>query len=255
MLELSRPIVFFDLETTGTNPAEDRIVQIACVKLHPNGKKETGCILVNPERTIPKEASDVHGITDAVVANAPVFRSVARDIALWLGDCDLGGYNILNFDIPLLLAEFQRCGITADMESTAIVDALKVYFKYEPRDLSSALKYYTGEDMQNAHDALADVLATIKVVEGQLHKYGDLPKDPQGYFNSSKDPDSVDLSGKLKWKEGNIVMTFGKHKNIPIHKVDRSYWTWAKSKSVFDPVAMKYVEATIRGEVFTKENS
>ena len=174
-LNLNKPICFFDLETTGTNPGKDRIVEIAVLKLDINNQKKEMVWRVNPECPIPDEASSVHGITDEMVKDQPIFKQISKEIYNFIEGCDLGGYNIDKFDLPLLVEEFIRSGIdVSSFVKVKTVDVQTIFFKKEPRDLSSALKFYCNKDHGNAHTALDDTIATYEVLLSQLDKYDDL---------------------------------------------------------------------------------
>ena len=213
-LELTRPIVFFDIESTGLDPQKDRIVELAAVKIFPDGTREQKCKRFNPMMPIPKEATAVHGITDADVLNEPPFYKVARGkngIAAFFKDSDLGGFNIVYFDIPLLKKELERAGEELDLSHVAVVDAMTIFKTREPRTLEAAVQFYCGRAHTNAHAALDDVQATVEVLFGQLEKYGDLPRTPEEIDLSVRHPDAVDRLGKLKWVDGEVAVGFGKH--------------------------------------------
>lgn len=208
-----KPVCFFDLETTGTNTTTDRIVQIAAIKceLGVDGG-ERKCVLVNPGIPIPKEASDVHGITDEMVKDAPKFSQFAKHLHAYFDGCDLGGFNIKRFDVPLLAEEFERCGLSWPAPGVKCFDAYHVFASKEERTLTNALQFYCGRKHDQAHDALADVLATIDVMTGQMDRYDDL-KTAEGYAAFCNDPNAVDLAGKLvRDEQGEVVYAFGKDK-------------------------------------------
>jgi len=253
-LKLKRPLVFFDLETTGAKVDEDRIVQIAAVKVYPEGHRDSELgdtseinLLINPERPIPPEVIEIHGITDAMVKDAPTFKQAAADVASFFKNCDLAGYNVARFDIPLLINEFDRAGYAMRLDFQ-IVDAMKIYFHYEPRDLASAVKYYTGEEFEDHHDALADVKATMAVLEGQFRKYDDLPEDPEGLWAHVRDPDAVDFAGKLKWEGDRVVLTFGKNKGTSLQQLDTSYLSWMLKNKVIGPDCEHLIIGALRGD-------
>ncbi|NDK17699.1 MAG: 3'-5' exonuclease, partial [Zetaproteobacteria bacterium] len=173
-LNLSKPIVFFDLETTGINITKDRIVEIAILKILPNGNKESKTWLVNPEMEIPKEASDIHGITNERVVTEPTFKELAPQISEMIKGCDLAGFNSSRFDIPLLAEELLRVGYDFDMKNRAAVDVQVIFHKKEQRTLSAAYQFYCNSDLKDAHSAMADTTATYEVLKAQLDKYDDL---------------------------------------------------------------------------------
>ncbi|MCO5061020.1 MAG: exonuclease domain-containing protein [Kiritimatiellae bacterium] len=210
-VQTDRPIAFFDIESTGINIYEDRIIDLAIVLVHPDGRREEHTYRVNPGRPIPVEASRVHGIYDDDVKDCPTFDAVARNVAAVLENADLGGYNIARFDVPLLEREMERAGVPFSGSGRRIVDAQRIFHRREPRDLTAALKFYTGKAHDGAHGALADVLATLDVLEGQYKRYEDLPRpigDLHEYCNP-KDPTWVDSTGRLKWVNGEVTINFG----------------------------------------------
>lgn len=227
-MNLTRPLVFFDLETTSADPATARIVQMAFIKQRPNGIVSEWQSLVNPGCPIPPEATEVHGITDLDVLAAPAFANIATLIKAALEGCDLGGFNVRRYDIPLLQAEFARVGVEFSMKGRAIVDAMALFHRKEPRDLSAAVKFYCGEEMKDAHDAMADVKATMRVLDAQLGRYADLPADVAGLHEVGAG-DAVDLEGKFRWEKGEPVLTFGKNKGRALKWLaanDASFLRW-----------------------------
>lgn len=227
-MNLTRPIVFFDLETTGPDPSTARIVQIACVKRRPDGTSTEWQSLVNPGCPIPLEAAEIHGITDDMVKDAPSFMKLSGGLMGALEGCDLGGFNVRRYDIPLLQAEFARVGVSFSMEGRAVVDAMALFYKKEPRDLSAAVKFYCGKEMENAHNAMADVRATMEVLASQLSRYADLPADVAGLHDIGAG-DAVDLEGKFSWKDGEATLTFGKNKGRSLRWLaanDASFLRW-----------------------------
>jgi DNA polymerase-3 subunit epsilon len=235
-LQLLRPLAFFDLETTGTRVGKDRIVQIGIVRLEPGGKRTSWQQLVNPGIPIPAEATAVHGITDLDVAMAPTLDAVADEILQQLEGCDLGGFNLLRFDVPLLAEELLRVGREWDNTPLRIVDVQRIFHKKEPRDLSAALKFFCGREHAGAHDALADVEATADVLLAQLERYSDLPTDVAGLGEFSGDRQRApDAAGKLMFDErGAIGLTFGKYKGWTLENIGRndpSYMQWLMTKA------------------------
>ena len=211
-LRLKRPLVFFDLEATGISTVADRIVQISVARYAPDVETDVRTRLINPEMPIPPESIEIHGITDADVADKPTFRQIAKSFFDYLDGCDLAGFNIIQFDIPLLIAEFARSGLAFSMAGRQVIDCYQIFRRMEPRTLEAALRFYCNEEHANAHDSEADVLATIKVLEGQLHKYPDLPKDVD-QLNERFNPHQgkyIDWEGKLRWEKGEAVLGFGK---------------------------------------------
>lgn len=246
---LDKDLIFFDLEATGLNVMRDRIIQIALIKYPKDGSDPIELeMLINPSMIISEEAMGVHGITPADVANKPTFPQVAQKLFDFIGDADLAGYNSNRFDIPMLMEEFDRAGLFFDVSKRRLVDAARIFYKMEPRTLSAAVKFYTGEKMENAHDALADVRATIEVFKGQLKKYegqdyvdGDgnvtekaVRNDMQAIHDFTNDLRHVDVTQRLKYDHnGVIVFNFGKYQNKPVAEVlykDRNYYNWIMNK-------------------------
>jgi DNA polymerase-3 subunit epsilon len=213
-LNLTKPIAVFDIEATGINPRTDRIVELAVVKVQPDGTRSTRTSRVNPGIPIPAGATKIHGISDEDVAECPTFSDIAAETDDLLQNCDLCGYNITRFDIPMLTEEFIRAGVKFSMEGRRILDVQRIYHRREPRDLAAALSFYCGEMHLDAHGAEPDALATLRVLEGQLQKYPDLPRDLDALddYCNPRDPDWVDRIGRLKWVDRNIVLNFGKKK-------------------------------------------
>ncbi len=207
-----KPIAFFDIEATGINFRTDRIIELAIIKLLPGGERENHHFLFNPERSIPADSIAIHGITDDDVKDCPTFSEVAPHIRDLLEGCDLGGYNVIHYDIPLLEAEFERVAVPFETENRRIVDAQKIFHKREPRDLTAALKFYCDDEHTGAHGAMDDVDATVRVLEGQFEKYPDLPRDiePLAEFCDQRDPSWVDRKGRFKWSNGEVIINFGK---------------------------------------------
>jgi DNA polymerase-3 subunit epsilon len=216
-LKISRPIVFFDLEATGTNPQIDRIVEICIAKLMPGGESEVKTRRVNPGIPIPAETTQIHGLSDKDVANEPSFSAIAASLNLYLENCDIAGYNIIRFDIPLLCNEFKRAGYNFSMEGRKIIDAQVIFHKMEPRTLSAAYSFFCGKNLEDAHSAKADVLATVAVLDAELEKYPILPRDIDELhdFCNPSDPKWIDSTGKFKWNDNNeAVIAFGKNKGM-----------------------------------------
>ena len=222
-LVLTRPLVVFDIESTGTNRRTDRIIDLALIRLLPDGRQEEHVFRVNPGVPIPAEATAVHGITDEDVKNHPSFKEVAPRLAELLQDCDLAGFNVVGFDIPMLEEEFQRAGVPFNMLGRRVIDAQRVFHRKVPRDLTAAVAYYTGGDHPGAHGAMADTQATLRVLEAQLERYPDLPREVDGLdaFCRPREPGWADREGKLKWVEGQLVLNFGKHQGRLLREMAR----------------------------------
>ena len=229
-LNLTRPICFFDLETTGTNVAKDRIVEIAILKVFPNGNKESKTWLVNPEMPIPEEVVAIHGINNEKVANEPTFKQLSKEIHKMIRDSDLGGYNSDRFDIPLLAEEMLRSEIDFDMKNTVSVDVQTIFHKMEKRTLEAAYKFYCNKDLIDAHSAEADTLATYEVLLAQLGRYSDLENNIKKLSEFTTRKQAVDFAGFIVLdKEGEEVFSFGKHKGKRVHDVlekEPGYFGW-----------------------------
>lgn len=230
-LLLERPLVFFDLETTGTDVATDRIVEISLLKVYPNNTPNQQLHrYVNPGVPIPPEATAVHGITNEQVANAPTWQTVALEVAGFIEGCDLGGYNCAKFDIPLLAEEFLRVNVPVDLRSRRVVDVQVIFHKKEQRTLSAAYQFYCNKTLTDAHTAAADTQATYEVLLGQLDRYPDLPTDVNGLEKFTKYNNNVDFAGRMVYNEaGEEVINFGKYKGqkaVDILKRDPGYFNW-----------------------------
>ncbi len=230
-LNLKNPLVFFDLETTGTNINSDRIVEICYLKVYPNGNEEAKTMRINPEMHIPEQASAVHGIYDEDVADCPTFKDVARRIAADIEGCDLAGFNSNRFDIPVLAEEFLRAGVDVDLMKHKFVDVQVIYHKLEQRTLSAAYKFYCEKNLEDAHTAEADTRATYEVLKAQLDRYPDvLENDIKFLSEYSSFSKNVDFAGRIVYDDNGIeVFNFGKYKGIPVVEVlqrDPGYYSW-----------------------------
>jgi DNA polymerase-3 subunit epsilon len=222
-VKLDRPLVFFDIESTGTSPKADRIVEIALIRMRPGCARDARAFRVNPGMPIPPEVSAIHGIGDADVKGCPPFRGIAGELLALFGDADIAGFNILRFDLPMLVEEFLRCDIEFDIENRRIIDVQRIFHRREPRDLSAALAFYCSEFHLGAHGAMADADATLRVLEGQFERYPDLPADMDRLheYCNQRDPSWVDRAGKLRWSSGKIVINFGKLKGVALEDLIR----------------------------------
>jgi DNA polymerase-3 subunit epsilon len=248
-LDLDRDLIFFDIEATGLNVIRDRIVQIALVKYPKDGSEPSELSqLINPGIPISEEAMRVHGITPRDVANKPTFVQVAQELYDFIGEADLAGYNSNRFDVPMLLEEFDRAGFDFDLSKRRLVDVQRIFYKMEPRTLRAALKFYTGAEMENAHDAMGDVRATIEVFKGQLDYYRDqdhvdedgnvtprpLSSGVKAIHDFCNDLRFLDATQRLKLNEDNeVVFAFGKHLGKPAKQVLReepNYFSWILNK-------------------------
>ncbi len=240
----SRPIVFFDLETTGVNTTRDRIVQIGAIKLLADGTEEVKNVLINPTILIPEEATMVHGISNDDVKDQPKFSQIAKSFSTWLGGCDLAGYNSDNFDVPMLIEEFNRVGITFPGEGTSFIDVLKMERIVNSHTLENTYKRYAGEELKDAHDALADVRATLLIFQKQLENNAEIPKEAAEIDAFCQgDNKRVDFAGKLYKKNGEIYWRFGKHKGkLVTETVDYAKWVLS---SDFPSETKKQIELII----------
>jgi DNA polymerase-3 subunit epsilon len=229
-LELTKPLAFFDLETTGLNIASDRIVEISIIKLMPNGDKEIKTKLINPTIPISKESEGIHGITDNKVKDKATFKEVASELNDFIKGCDLAGYNSNRFDIPLIAEEFLRAGIDFDVKSRNLIDVQNIFHKMEQRTLVAAYKFYCSKDLTEAHSAEADTTATYEILEAQIAKYADLKGDTDFLSEFSQMTKNVDLLGRFVYNEDNIaVFNFGKHKGKAVAEVlkkEPGYFSW-----------------------------
>jgi DNA polymerase-3 subunit epsilon len=256
-LVLTRPIIFFDVETTGLDPQNDRIVELGAVKIWPDGRREEKRRRFNPLVPIPKEATAIHGITDEDVKNELPFSRYAKGeegIAAFFAGSDLAGFNLVKFDVPILKAELERAGEKLDLSNVYVVDAYRIYASREPRNLTAALKFYCDKDHDEAHSALGDVKATISVLEAQLMRYSDLPSTPCKLDQSFRPPDSVDRQGKLKWVDGEVTVAFGRNKGRTLRylaREDPDYLRWVIDNDVI-PEAVNLLRDALVGH-FTKQ--
>jgi DNA polymerase-3 subunit epsilon len=236
-LVLQKPLVILDLETTGTDPQTARIVEIGILKILPNGRQKERHYRLNPGVPIPFEATAVHGITDADVANEPRFEELAADLRAFLDGCDLCGFNIKRFDLRVLYLEFNRISQPLTLEGRAIVDAMEIFHSREPRDLPAAVRFYCGREHEHAHTASADVLATAEVLDAMLGRYTDLPRTVTNLDQHLKNPNAVDSSGNFIRVEGEVRFAFGKYRGQPLDAVARmkpDYLHWMLTQSFFD---------------------
>lgn len=229
-LNLKRPIVFLDLETTGINIPTDRIVEISFLKVKPNGEEQWLTSLINPEMPIPPKATAIHGITDDDVADAPKFRELAKSLAAFMEGSDLAGYNAIKFDIPVLAEEFLRTDIDFNIRKRKYVDVQVIFYKKEQRTLSAALRFYCNKELENAHSAKSDTSATYEVLKAQLDRYEDLENDIEKLAAYSSFNNNVDFAGRIILDENGVeIFNFGKHKGKPVETVfkeEPSYYAW-----------------------------
>jgi DNA polymerase-3 subunit epsilon len=230
-LNLKRPIIFFDLETTGVDPAKDRIVEVSMIKVMPDGTEETKTRRLNPEMHIPEGASAIHHIYDDDVKDCPTFKAVARSLQAYIEGCDLAGYNSNKFDVPVLVEEFLRAGIEIDMRKTRFIDVQNIFHKMEQRTLMAAYKFYCQKELTDAHSAEADTRATYEVLKAQLDRYPeDLQNDTAFLAEFSTRTKDVDFAGRIVYDDNGVeCFNFGKHKGRPVVEVFRAepgYYAW-----------------------------
>ena len=229
MLQLTKPLAFIDLETTGVNLATDRIIEIAIVKVLPDGKRSIKRKLINPGMPIPKQSSDVHGITDEMVKDAPAFKEVAHELKQMLDGCDIGGYNSNRFDIPLLVEEFLRADVDFDMKGRRLLDVQNIFHKMEQRTLSAAYKFYCNKNLDGAHSAEIDASATHEILIAQLERYPDLGTSIDSVLKLIGEESIVDFARRFIMENGVEVFNFGKYKGKAVADVLRNepqYYDW-----------------------------
>ena len=230
MLQLTRPVAFIDLETTGVNLSSDRIVEIAIVKVLPTQERQVKRKLINPEMAIPKASSDIHGITDEMVKDAPTFKQAGNEIKQYLENCDLGGYNSNRFDIPMLMEEFLRAGMEVDLTDRRMIDVQHIFYSMEPRTLTAAYKFYCQKELVDAHSAEADVQATIDVLLAQLKRYEQLGNSVDSILGVIGEEKIVDYARRFSFDDnGNEIFNFGKFKGRTVSQVlktEPQYYDW-----------------------------
>ena len=230
-LQLKRPLVFFDIESTGLSPEKDRIVEISLIKVYPDGHEEVRTRRINPECHIPEESTAVHGITDDDVRDCPTFRQVAKSLASMIQGCDIAGYNSNRFDVPLLGEEFIRAGVEVDFSRCRFIDVQTIFHKMERRTLEAAYKFYCKKDLTEAHSAEADTRATLEVLKAQLDRYPEnLQNDVEFLSSFTMQQRNLDLAGRFVYNEKDeVVINFGKHKGTPVAEVlkkEPGYYDW-----------------------------
>lgn len=220
-IQFNRPIVFFDLETTGLNRSSDRIVEFTFLKINPDGSEELKGDRVNPEIPIPKEASDIHGINNEDVANKPRFSDYAETIRDFLNGCDLGGFGIRDFDLAILQAEFRRAGLEFTIKGRNIIDTLVIFHKLDPRDLPAAYTKYCGKNVENSHTSEIDVRAAAEILDGQLAMHRELPREIDKLHDicNPKESNWIDCNGKFIWSEGDAIFNFGKYRGKSLREI------------------------------------
>lgn len=229
-LNLKRPIIFFDLETTGVDTSKDRIVEISLVKVMPDGEEIVKTRKINPQMPIPAEATAIHGITDDDVKDCPIFSQIAKSLEQFMRGCDFGGFNSNRFDLPMLVEEFMRAGIDIDFKRRKFIDVQNIFHKMEQRTLVAAYKFYCDKDLTDAHSAEADTKATYEVLKAQLDRYPVLENDVDALAEFSARGETVDYAGRIVYDDkGNEVFGFGKYKGRSVSEIfslEPSYYTW-----------------------------
>ena len=252
-IPLERPLAFLDLETTGLRIGTDRIIEMAVIRLSPNGDVTEKVRRFNPEMPIAPEASRVHGITDEAVANEPPFSSRARSLLATLDPCDLAGFNLRRFDLPMLLSEFRRAGLSLDMEDRKTVDVQVIYHREEPRTLGAAVRYYLERELEDAHSALADIRATAAVLTAQLDRYPHLPRDLDGldrYCDEVRPFETEVERWFLETEDRGRVFRRGKHRDRALTEVAREapdYLQWMLTARDMDEAVLSLVREALEG--------
>lgn len=253
-MKIEKDLIVFDLETTGTWTEKDKIIEIAIIKLKPDLSSEEFCRRVNPGIPIPKFVSELIGITNSDVRNCPYFKDIASDVATFIDDCDVAGFNHENFDIPVLRRELMESGFNIDFDNRKSFDAKKIYHINEKRDLTAAYKFYCNKELKNAHSALADTKATLEVLKAQITKYGNGDESIEclNQFKYEKSLDFYDDSRKFRWWNGDLYFMFGKYAKNPLNlqeivAKDPKYLEWILSKDFNDDVK-SIIEDALNGK-------
>ncbi|MBF0489261.1 MAG: 3'-5' exonuclease [Candidatus Omnitrophica bacterium] len=258
-MKVSRPLVVLDLETTGIWIEKDRIIEIALIKLNPDGTREQLTTRVNPVMAIPAKATEITGITQEDVKDAPAFGAIAGKVLQFIGDADIGGFNVERFDLPLLAREFMDAGLQFDFSQRTIYDAQKIYHLHNKRDLTAAYAFYCHEELKDAHSALADTQATLDILEEQIKRYGkDESVESLKVFDYEPNKEYFDSDRKFRWWNGDLYMTFGKYaRKEPlkvIAKKDPSYLQWVLDKDFSDDVKLM-IQQILNGQHPKQEGS
>ncbi|MGI9530998.1 exonuclease domain-containing protein [Lutimonas sp.] len=254
-IKLEKPIVFFDLETTGIQIATDRIVEISVLKVYPNGNKESWTKLVNPEIEIPKEASDIHGITNERVVTEPKFSELAEELSILIDGCDLAGFNSNRFDIPLLAEEMLRAKVNFDMENRKAIDVQVIFHKKEQRNLSAGYEFYCGKSLENAHSAEADTMATFEILEAQIAKYDDVEDTVDFLSDFSSHQKRADFAGFILLDADQTeIFSFGKYKGrkvVDVFRENPGYYNWMQNADF--PLYTKRILTKIKESMTAKK--
>ncbi len=258
-LNLTKPLVMIDLETTGAKPSIHRICQVGIIKIYPDGTEKPWETLVNPGIHIPKEMTDIHGINDKMVEGAPTFSGIASILIHGLEDCYIGGYNV-QFDMGFLEYEFYRIAYDFDPDEYVLLDGFDIFRHFNPRDLTAAVKYYLNKELNAAHHADIDIRATKEVIEAQLHRHSELPhsiEEIQKLVQKQKKKDHfIDRQGKLAWVETVPIINFGKHADKPLDQVPKQYLRWiAYEAEDFSPKVKRVIIKALAGEYPVRKNN
>lgn len=252
-MKLTRPLVVLDLETTGTWIEKDRIIEIALIKIHPDGTREQYATRVNPAMPIPPRVTEITGITQADVKDAPAFGNIASQVLQFIGDADLGGFNVERFDLPLLAREMADAGLKFDYSQRVAYDAQKIFHLHEKRDLFSAFAFYCHQELKNAHSALADAQAALNILEEQVKRYGEGQEYVEALkvFDYEPNNEFFDADRKFRWWNGDLYMTFGKYSRKEplkvIAKKDPQYLQWILDKDFSDDVKVM-IQGILNGQ-------
>ncbi len=250
-LNLKNPLIFFDLETTGIDIVKDRIVELSYVKVMPNGEETVKTYRINPEMPIPPESTAIHGITDEDVKDCPTFKAIAKTLAAQIEGCDLAGYNSNRFDIPLLAEEFLRADVDINLNKRRFIDVQTIFHKMEQRTLSAAYKFYCDKNLENAHTAEADAMATYEVLKAQLDRYPELTNDVTFLSQFSAYSKNVDFAGRMIYNsKGEEVINFGKYKGRLVEEVlqsDPGYYAWVMGADFPLNTKKMFTEIKLRG--------
>lgn len=267
-LNLNKPLIFFDIESTGVNVGQDKIIEICFYKVFPDGRKEVKTYLINPERHIPEESTKIHGIKDEDVKDKPTFKQIARELNALIGNSDLAGYNSNKFDVPLLVEEFLKAGVDFDISNRKFIDVMNIFHKMESRTLKAAYKFYCGKDLINAHTAEADTTATYEILLAQLERYNGVEyedhegnksipivNDVRALHEFSKHSNWVDMVGHIVYNDKKEeCINFGKYKGrvvTELFKTDPSYFAWMMNADF--PLSTKKVITEIKLRDFNKK--
>ncbi len=251
-IKLDRPLVSLDLETTGLDATNDRIVEISCVKIHPDGSREVRTRRLNPGMPISPQATAVHGISDADIAEEPTFVQVGRSLLSFLEGCDITGFNVEQFDLPMLVHEFRRAGLEYPSQPVRVVDSWRIFLAKEPRDLTAAYRFYCGKTLENAHSAEADAQAAADILLAQVQRYDDVPDsiDALHELCHPQHPDWLDPDGRIVWRGEEAVLGFGKYRDRPLKALVREapdYLRWMCGANFSQEVA-SIIKAALNGD-------